>query len=188
MSAFGRCGERVQCGLHFGAVARCTDIFKSFNLTITHFDVVDGQEIEGIFFGQFVFVHAHNDVFARVNACLFFCGSRFNFELGPAAVYGLGHAAHGFHFFNDGPGFVGHLLRERLHHVAARPGVDHVGDVRLFLNDQLRVAGNARAELGRQGNGFVKAVGVQRLCAAKYGRHGFNGGAHHVVVGVLLGE
>ena len=39
-------------------------------------------------------------------------GSGFDLQFGPAAVHGLGHAAHGFDFFNDDPRFVGHLLGE----------------------------------------------------------------------------
>ena len=57
-----------------------------------------------------------------------------------------------------------------------------------FLNDQLCVARYAGAELGGQGNGFVKAVGVQRLRAPKNSRHGLDRGSHDVVVGVLFGE
>ncbi len=58
----------------------------------------------------------------------------------------------------------------------------------LFLNDELRVSGNACRELSRQSNGFVKGIGVERLCATKHCSHRFDGGTHHVVVGVLLGE
>ena len=37
-------------------------------------------------------------------------------------------------------------------------------------------------------DGFVKAVGVQALRTAKHRSHGLDGGAHNVVVGVLLGQ
>jgi hypothetical protein len=60
--------------------------------------------------------------------------------------------------------------------------------VGLFLDDQLRVARDAGAELGGQRDGFVEAVGVQALRAAEHRRHGLDGGAHHVVVRVLLGQ
>ena len=60
--------------------------------------------------------------------------------------------------------------------------------MRLFLNNELRVAGNARAELGRQRNRLVETVGVQTLGATKYRRHGLDGGSDDVVVGVLFGE
>ena len=54
-------------------------------------------------------------------------------------------------------------LGECLHHVRAAPGVRHVGDLGLLLQDQLRVAGNAGTELRRQTQGLVEGVGVQGL-------------------------
>ena len=57
-----------------------------------------------------------------------------------------------------------------------------------FLDDELGVARNAGAELGGQRDRLVEAVGVQRLRAAEHRRHGLDGRAHDVVVGVLLGE
>ncbi len=98
--------------MHFCCVARGFDLLQTFNLTIAHTHVVDGQDFDGVFFGELVFVHAHDDVFARVDARLLFSGSSFDLELGPAAVYGFGHAAHGFDLFDDGPSFVGHLLSQ----------------------------------------------------------------------------
>ena len=86
------------------------------------------------------------------------------------------------------PGRVGHVLGQLLHHVAAGPGIDDVGDVGFFLDDELGVAGDARRELGRQRDGFVERVGVQRLRAAEHRGHRLDGGAHDVVVGVLLGQ
>jgi hypothetical protein len=53
---------------------------------------------------------------------------------------------------------------------------------------ELRVAGDAGRKLGRQRNGFVKRVGVQRLGAAENCRHRFDGGADDVVVRILLGQ
>ena len=125
---------------------------------------------------------------ARVDARLFVSSRRFDFELGPTRIHRFGHAAHGFHFMDDFQGFIGHVLGQLFHHVAARPRVDDTGDVRFFLNDQLRVARDAGAELCGQGNGFVKAIGVQRLGATKNSRHGFHRGSHNVVIGVLFGE
>ena len=43
-------------------------------------------------------------------------------------------------------------------------------------------------ELGGQGDGFVERVGVQGLGAAEDRRHRFDGGPHHVVVRILLGQ
>src|SRR3546814_7257599 len=43
-------------------------------------------------------------------------------------------------------------------------------------------------KLRRQCDGLVQGIGMQRLGAAQHGSHRLDGGAHHVVVGVLLGE
>ena len=96
-----------------------------------------------------------------MRAC-FSAARRLDLQLGPARVDGLGHAAHRLDFLDDRPRRVGHVLGQLLHHVAAGPGVDHVGDVGLFLDDELRVARDARAELGRQRDRLVEA----RWCAA----------------------
>ena len=115
-------------------------------------------------------------------------GGSFNFQLGPAAVHRLGHAAHGLDFFNNLPCRVSHVLSQLFHHVATRPWVNDCANVCFFLNDELRVARDARAELGGQCNRLVKAVGVQTLRAAKHRCHAFDGGAHYVVVRILLGQ
>ena len=60
----------------------------------------------------------------------------------------MGHAAHLLDLLNRLPGRVGHVLGQLLHHVAACPGVDDIADVRLFLDQDLRIAGDARGEFG----------------------------------------
>jgi hypothetical protein len=54
-------------------------------------------------------------------------------------------------------------LGERLHHVGAAPRVRHRRDLRLLLQDQLRVARHAGAELRRQAQCLVEGIRVQRL-------------------------
>ena len=169
-------------------IAFLLDIVQPRNLRFTHLDVVDIQDVDGVFLAQLVFVDADDHVAARIDAGLLFSRRGFDFQLGPAAVHRLGHAAHGINLFDDGPGGIGHVLRQLFHHVAAGPGIDDVGDVRFFLDDELRVACDAGAELRRQRNRFVERVGVQTLRAAKHRRHRLDGGAHHVVVRILLGQ
>ena len=182
-----RCkSDSSQRSIHGRSVAFGPDFQQTGNLPVTHRHVVDVARLNRIFRLELVFVDAHNHVLPAVDAGLLVSGGGFNLELGPAAVHGLDHATHSLHFFDDGPRRVRHVLRQLLHHVAAGPRVNHVGDVGLFLNDELGVAGNACRKLGGQRNGFVKAVGVQALRAAKHRSHGLDGGAHHVVVGVLL--
>jgi hypothetical protein len=155
---------------------------------LAHLDVVDLADVDRVLLGSLYLLTPTITSLPAVDARLLLGRAGLDLQLGPAAVHGLGHAAHGLDLFDDGPGLVGHLLRQRLHHVAAGPGVDHVGDVRLFLDDQLRVARDAGAELGGQRDGLVEAVGVQALRAAEHRRHGLDGGAHDVVVRVLLGQ
>ena len=182
-----RCkSDSSQRSIHGRSVAFGLYFLKAGNLPVAHRHVVDIARLNRIFRLELVFVDAHDHVLPTVDAGLLVGGGGFNFELGPTAVYRLGHAAHGFDFFDDGPRRDRQVLRQLLHHVAAGPGVNHVGDVGFFLNDELRVAGNARRKLGGQRNGFVKAVGVQALRAAKHCGHGLDGGTHHVVVRVLF--
>ena len=51
--------------------------------------------------------------------------------------------------------------------------------------DQLGVAGDARAEFRGQREGLVEGIGVQALGTAEHGAHRLEGRAHDVVVGVL---
>jgi hypothetical protein len=180
--------ECVKRGLHGLRIACGADLLQPLHLVVAHRMVVDVERLDRIFLRQLVLVDADDHVLAGVDASLLLGGTGLDLELGPTALHRLRHAAHRIDFFDDGPGRIGHVLRELLHHVAAGPGVDHVRDVRLFLDDELRVACDARAELARQRDGFVERVGVQALRAAEHGRHRFDGGAHDIVVRVLLGE
>ena len=54
------------------------------------------------------------------------------------------------------------------------------------MQDQLRVTRDPGREIGRQGDGLVQRVGVQRLGAAQNRAHRLIGGADDVVIGVLL--
>lgn len=67
------------------------------------------------------------------------------------------------------------------------PGVGDFGDARLFLDDDLRVPGDASALHRGQTQRLVEGVGVQRLRAPEHGGHGLDHRAHHVVVRVLRG-
>ena len=101
----------------------------------TNFVVINHQDIDQFLFIEFIFIHAHDDISARINFGLLFSGSRFNFELGPTAFNGFGHAAHGVYFQHNFPCFIGHLLREVFHHVGAGPGINHASDVGFFLEN-----------------------------------------------------
>lgn len=80
---------------------------------------------------------------------------------------------------------VVHIIGEGLHHIGPTPGVSHLRDARLLLEDDLCIAGNAGALDRGQTQSLVKRVSVQRLCAAKYCSHGLDYGTNHIVVRVL---
>ncbi len=81
---------------------------------------------------------------------------------------------------------LGQLRRQALDVVGPRQRIDDMGDPGLLLQDQLGVARDPRREFRRQRNRFVERVRVQALRAAERRRHRLVGGAHDVVVGILL--
>jgi hypothetical protein len=115
-------------------------------------------------------------------------GGLLDAQLRQAVLDGLGHAAERLHLLDQLPRLVGEVLRQRLDIVGAAERIDDIGDAGLVFEDQLGVAGDAGGEIRRQRHRLVEGVGVQRLRAAEHRRHRLEGGAHDVVVGVLLGE
>ena len=180
--------QGIQGSSHSGRVALSADLLEALNLPLAHRHVVNVARLDGVLRLELVFVDADDHIAPRINARLLLGRCRLNFQFGPAAVHCTGHAAQGIHFLDDLPGSFRHVMGQLFHHVTTRPGVDHAGDMGLFLNNELRVEGNPGRELGGQRNGLVKAVGVQALRAAKHSGHGLDGGAHHIVVRVLLGQ
>jgi hypothetical protein len=67
-------------------------------------------------------------------------------------------------------------------------GVGGGGDPGFFAEDLLRAQGEGGGLLGREGERFIVAVGVQRLRAAEDGREGLIGDADDVVQRLLRGE
>ena len=61
----------------------------------------------------------------------------------------------------------------------------YLGDHRLLLDDDLRVAGNPGTERSGQGKGLVEGVGVERLSPSEYCRHRLDACTDYVVVGIL---
>ena len=81
---------------------------------------------------------------------------------------------------------MGDLVGERLHVVGACPRVDLAADIGFLLDVDLRITGDTCREVGRQGDGLVQSVGVQRLGVSQGGAHGLDGGTCHVVERILL--
>ena len=86
------------------------------------------------------------------------------------------------------PGFVHDLVGERFDIVTAAPWVDEACHARFFLEEELCVSCDTGGEVGRQGDGLVECVGVERLGMSTRSSHGFDAGPRHVIKRVLLGQ
>ena len=178
-SSAARTRSRVALGLH-----AC----EPFELRAPHFGVVDVARVDRRFVGELVLVDADDHLVAAVDARLAAGRGFFDAQLRHPRLDGLGHAAERLDLLDQRPRLVREALRQRLDVVRAAERVDHVRDAGLLGEDQLRVARDARREVGRQRDRLVEAVGVQALRAAEHRRQRLVRGAHDVVVRVLLGE
>ena len=137
---------------------------------------------------QTVTVDAHDGVLTGVDLGLLAGGSLLNSHLGDSSLDGLGHAAKLLHLLDVRPGLVCDFVGQALNVVGAGPWVDHPADVGLFLQVNLCVTRDAGRKVGRQCDGLVKGVGVQRLGVTQCGAHSLDAGAGDVVEGILLGQ
>ena len=150
--------------------------------------LVHDQNLDVVFLLDCEEVDADDLVAAAVDGGLLGGGGFFDAEFGKALVDGLGHAPLLGDLGHEGLGGCDHLGREVFEDVAARPGVDGGRVAGLGLEEQLRVARDARRHVGGQGDGLVERVGVQGLGAAHRGGQGFDGRARDVVPRVLGGQ
>ena len=157
-------------------------------LRVTHGAVVDFEDVDGIFLFELQGVDADDLFTAGVNAGLAARRRLFDAHLWQAGFYGLGHAAEGLDLLDVSPGAADEFVGERLDVVGAAPRVDDFADAGLVLDVELGVSRDTGREVGRQRDGFVKGVGVERLCVAEGRRHRLDAGARDVVEGVLCRE
>ena len=101
---------------------------------------------------------------------------------------GLGHAAELLDLLDPLPRPPRQRVGQVFHVVAAGHGIHRLGDPGLLLEDQLGVSRDPGCEGAGQRDGFIEAVGVERLGATQHCGHGFHAGPHHVVVWILLGQ
>ena len=179
-------GHFVQGGLTDRIITRGFRGLQPLDLRQAHGLVVDIQNINRIFVVLAVFVHADNNFGAAVDARLPFCGGFFDPQFGHAGCDRFGHAAQFFDLFDQSPSSLGQFMGHVFNVVRPCQWIDDIRDAGFFLQNQLRITGNAGTEFGGQGNRFVQCVGVQRLCTAQDGAHRFIGGADDVVVRVLF--
>mmetsp|Transcript_10701 Transcript_10701/g.18749 ORF Transcript_10701/g.18749 Transcript_10701/m.18749 type:complete len:309 (-) Transcript_10701:1242-2168(-) len=133
----GRGSELGQGRLHLRLVTTSLGLANAFDLGLQHRGVVDAEHIHGLGLARrdAVLVHTHHHVLTSINARLLSSGGLLDAELGHTGLDGFGHAAQGLHLFDDLQGCVSQLLGECLHHVRTAPGVRHVGDLGLLLQD-----------------------------------------------------
>ena len=80
------------------------------------------------------------------------------------------------------------IVGKALYIVAAGPRVNALADRSLFLDVNLGVTCDTRAEVGRKGDSLVESVGVQTLGVAQGSSHSLDAGTSHIVERILLGE
>jgi hypothetical protein len=83
-------------------------------------------------------------------------GSFLDAQLREPGLDGLGHAAEAFDFLDVRPGAAHERVGERLDIERAAPRINDLGDAGLLLQEQLRVARDARGKVRRQRDGLVE--------------------------------
>ena len=180
--------QRIQRAPHRIAVALCPKAIQLRQLGPAYLGVVDPQDVNLSVQLRPVAVHAHHGPLTCLDAGLRACCGFFDAHLGDAGLDGAGHAAELFHLGDVCGCPPSQLCGEPFHVVAAAPRVDHPRRARFVLQEQLRVAGDACAEVARQRQRLVEGVGVQALGVPVDGSHRLDARAHHVVVRVLGSE
>ena len=167
-------------------IARGAQLPQALYLCLTHGAVVNFAVVDRRFLRRTVFVDADDCLGAAVDMRLPARRRFFNAQFGHAGFQGLCHAAKRFDLLNMRPGAPSQVLRQALDQVGAAPRINDIANARFMSQVKLRIAGDARAEVAWQGDGFVQRVGMQRLRTAQYSRHGFDAGADDVIERLLL--
>ncbi len=178
-------GQGLKLALDLGIVALGLESIELFDLPFAHGGVVD---LEGGDLVQLVMaepVDPDHRLLAGVDPGLGAGGGLFDPALRQAGLDGLGHAAHGLDLGDVGARLIRQVPGQAFDRGRAAPGVDRAGDSALELQQELGVPCDAGREIGRQGDGFVERIGVQRLGPAEDRGHGFDGGAGDVIENVL---
>ena len=148
--------------------------------------VINVQNINLILLLEPIFVNPHNNLITAINIGLPLRRCLFYSELWHAAGNGLGHTAHLINFLDKRPSLIRKISSQFFHVIRTRQGIDHIGDARFFLQNQLGVSSDTRRKFRRQRNRFIKRIGMQRLRPPQNRAHRLISGAYHVVIGVLF--
>ena len=150
-----------------------------------HGGSIDFQNVDlGIAFGL-ILVDTDHRLLTGIDPRLGAGGGFLDTGFGDSRLDGPGHAAHRLDLFDMRPGLGAKIGGEALDEIAAAPRIDDAGRARFLGQEQLRVAGNARREIGGECERLVERIGVQRLRSALGCRHRLDAGACHVVEDIL---
>ena len=180
--------HRVEGGLDSDVVAFFFHFAKFPDLVLTDARV-DLEELAlGHVFVDVELVDADDDAVAGLYRLLVVVGGVLDVLL-RIALFDCGHhSAEVVDFLDVGERAFFDFLREGFDRVASRERVDDVGDAGLVGDYLLRAERDADALVRRKREGFVKAVGVERLRAAADRGHRLDGDADDVVLRLLRGE
>ncbi len=156
-------GQRVERRLRRLLVALGPQPLQLGDLLLAHGLVVDLEDVDLGLVVDAVLVDADDGLLAAVDARLRARGRFLDAHLGNAGGDRLGHAAEPLDLLDVGERLAGELVGQPLDVVAAAPRIDDAAGAGLLLQQELRVAGDAGGEVGRQRDGLVERVGVQRL-------------------------
>ena len=186
--ALRRFGQGFERRLDLRVVPFGAELLELRDLFLAHGRIVDFENVERGFFGQPVFVHPDDGLAAGINAGLAPGGGFLDAHLGQTGVDCLGHAAELFHFDQVRPRAFHEVAGQAFNVIGAAPRIDRAADAAFFLQKDLCVSRDGRRKIGRERDGLIERIGVQRLRSTEGRGHGFDAGADHVVVGILFGQ
>ena len=171
--------------MRFVFVAAFFQGFQTVDLRRAHGRIIDFQHINRVFIFELEFIDADHGLTTAINGRLGARGGFFNPHFRNTLLNRCRHAAEFFNFLNMAERARRQIMRQFFDKITAAPRVDDFGGVAFHLQHKLSITRNARREIGRQSQCFVKAIGVQRLRMALRRGHRFNTGADNIIVNIL---
>ena len=86
------------------------------------------------------------------------------------------------------PSLVNQLVGQGLYVVRTCPWVNLLADLSLVLDINLRVTSDTCREVGRQGDGLVEGIGMERLSMTQHSSHSLDTSTTYVIEWILLGQ
>ena len=181
-------GEGVQRGFYRHVVPTGPYFFQRGDLFVAHLDVVDLQYRRFIFFFQLVLIDADDDALALVDQRLLAGRGLFDHPFRQSGLNRLRHPSRFVDLLHNGSRLLNDPIGQRLDVIRSTQRIHGAADLRLLLNDDLRITRDTCGKVGGQAERLIKGVSMQRLGAAERGAERFDSGADHVVIRILLGE